>query len=204
MGNEFVLLAIAHAFAVASPGADFAVVIKNTLQSGHRAGLYTAIGIGLGILVHVGYTLLGLAVILAQSPGLINLVKYAGALYLAWLAWKSFQSRKSRSNDFAVSEPLSLTSLEAIKQGFVINVLNPKVTVFFVALFTAIVSYETPILIQSFYGLWIVIYTILWFAMVAWLFSRRVVLNWYREHGHYIDWSVGVILACIAIRLVIG
>ena len=203
MLNEFLLLATAHLFAVASPGADFAVVIKNTLRSGKAIGLATAFGVGLGILVHMVYTLFGVAVILSKSEILFSTIKLAGAVYLLWLAYISFQSRKNKKNLIKKQSHIELSAFNAIRQGFVVNVLNPKVTLFFVALFTNIVSPSTPLWIQVIYGLWLSIYTMLWFAFVAWGFSRKLILLWYQEHGHYIDWAMGVILLLIAIRLVV-
>jgi len=201
--SEFILLATAHAFAVASPGADFAVVIRNTLKSGQRSGILTAVGVGAGILVHVGYTLLGVAVLLANTPQVFKLIKIGGAIYLLWLAWQSFKSRKSQSRINTPSTHIELSDLESIKQGFFVNVLNPKVTLFFVALFTNIVGQDTPMTLQLGYGFWLSVYTALWFIMVAWWFSRKMVLIWYQEHGHYIDWVMGVVLLIVAMRLVL-
>lgn len=203
MLNEFLLLATAHLFAVASPGADFAVVIKNTLHSGKAVGFATAVGVGLGILVHMSYTLFGVAFVLAKSEILFAIVKYAGAGYLMWFAYCSFQSRKKTKviNDDNIR--VELNTYHALKQGFIVNVLNPKVTLFFVALFTNIVSPSTPVWIQLVYGLWLSAYTMLWFCVVAWGFSREVVLIWYQQHGHYVDWAMGVVLAIISFRLII-
>jgi len=201
--NEFLLLATAHLFAVASPGADFAIVIKNTLRCGKTTGLATAFGIGLGILVHMAYTLFGVAIILARSEWMFAIIKYAGAAYLLWFAYRSFQSRKIDKSPIDTSSHIELNLLQAIRQGFVVNVLNPKVTLFFVALFTNIVSPSTPLWIQVGYGLWLSIYTMLWFALVAWGFSRKLVLIWYQQHGHYIDWAMGVVLLGISVRLIV-
>ena len=203
MLNEFLLLATAHLFAVASPGADFAIVIKNTLRCGKATGLATAFGIGLGILVHMAYTLFGVAIILARSEWMFAMVKYAGAAYLLWFAYRCFQSRKIDKTPIDTPSHIELSPLQAIRQGFVVNVLNPKVTLFFVALFTNIVSPSTPLWIQVGYGLWLSIYTMLWFALVAWGFSRKLVLIWYQQHGHYIDWAMGVVLLGISVRLIV-
>lgn len=203
MLNEFLFLATAHLFAVASPGADFAIVIKNTLRCGKVIGIATAIGIGLGILVHMAYTLFGVAIILARSEVMFSIVKYAGAAYLLWFAYRCFQSRKIDKNPVSSPPHIELSIFKAIRQGFMVNVLNPKVTLFFVALFTNIVSPSTPLWIQIIYGLWLSIYTMFWFAMVAWGFSRSVVLSWYQQHGHFIDWAMGIVLLIISIRLVI-
>ena len=202
MLNEFLILTIAHVFAVASPGADFAVVLKNTLRSGKLAGIFTAIGVGFGISIHLAYTLFGIAIILSQSDVLFTSIKIIGAIYLLWMAWGAFQSRAKKSTDTKQFTHLELTLKQAFTQGFITNVFNPKVTIFFLVLFTTIVSPDTPIFVQSLYGLWLVIYTMLWFILVAWIFSRQSVLVWYQNHGHFMDWAMGAFLAFIAIKLV--
>ena len=201
MLTEFLLLMTAHIFAVASPGADFAVVLKNTLQSGRKAGIYTAVGIGLGIFVHLTYTLFGVAILLSRSSELFNLIKITGAAYILWLAFQSFRARQKRAASISSEVKLGLSSLAAVKQGFIVNALNPKVTLFFVALFTTIVSQQTPQIIQAFYGVWLALVTTMWFIVVAWWFSTKKVLDWYQAHGHYIDWLMGTVLFVIALRL---
>ncbi|MDH5631237.1 MAG: LysE family transporter [Gammaproteobacteria bacterium] len=198
--HEFILLSIAHVIAVASPGADFAVVLKNTLQSGKKSGLLTAIGVGCGISIHLIYTLFGIALILSQSESLFTAVKIIGAFYLLWIAWQAFHSRAKKASKHS-HQSVELTLFQSFRQGFLTNVFNPKVTIFFMVLFTSIVSQSTPILIQSLYGLWLVIYTMLWFMFVAWVFSREQVLVWYETHGHYIDWGMGVFLSYLAVSL---
>jgi len=204
MLNEFVILAIANAFAVASPGVDFALVLKNTLQSGKSAGFATAIGIGLGITVHMTYTLLGVALIISNTPAIFQAVKIIGAVYLVWIAYQSFQSRKQNGETEVNSYSFEQPWYKSMRQGFIVNVLNPKVTMFFLALFTNIVSINTPYKIQFLYGVWLVLYAMLWFIFVAWIFSRKQVRVWYMQHGHYIDWTMGVFLLIIAVRLVLN
>lgn len=201
MLSEFFLLTIAHVIAVASPGADFAVVLKNTLRSGKTSGIITAIGVGCGISIHLIYTLFGIALILSQSELLFNAIKIIGALYLLWIAWQAFHSKAKKSTTDTSQRHLEITTAQAFRQGFITNVFNPKVTIFFLVLFTNIVSSTTSIWIQSLYGFWLVIYTMIWFMFVAWTFSRKRVLFWYETHGHYVDWSMGLFLTFIAVKL---
>ena len=83
--TEFLTIAVAHLFAVASPGPDFAVVMRQCVTSGTRAGLWTSFGVGSGIFLHVSYCVLGVALLLSQSPALFNSMKYLAALYLLYL-----------------------------------------------------------------------------------------------------------------------
>jgi RhtB (resistance to homoserine/threonine) family protein len=203
MLDEFILLSMAHIIAVASPGADFAVVLKNTLRSGKTSGVLTAVGVGCGISVHLIYTLLGIALILSRSTLLFTLIKVVGAVYLLWIAWQAFHSRAKKASGMNAIVAAELTPWQSFRQGFLTNVFNPKVTIFFLVLFTNIVSIETPIWLQSFYGLWLVLYTMMWFMLVAWTFSRKPVLAWYQTHGHYIDWGMGLFLVFIAGKLLV-
>ena len=202
MLNEFILLFIAHVIAVASPGADFAVVVKNTLRSGKSTGLMTAVGVGCGISIHLIYTLFGIALILSQSELIFNVIKVIGAVYLLWIAWQAFRSRAKQAQAHN-EKHFQMSARQAFRQGFLTNVFNPKVTIFFLVLFTNIISPDTPLWIQGVFGLWLAIYVMLWFMLVAWIFSREKVLAWYESHGHYIDWGMGGFLVFIAAQLLL-
>src|SRR5690606_17310996 len=85
--NEFALVALVHLLAVISPGPDFAVVIRNSVSAGHRAGLYTAVGVGCAIFLHVTYSLLGIGLIVSQSVWLFNLLKLVAGAYLLYIGF---------------------------------------------------------------------------------------------------------------------
>ena len=79
--------------AIISPGPDFAMVTRNCLLQSRRAGVFTALGIGLGVLVHVAYTLVGVGLLIEQSPWLFNTLRLAGACYLIYLGVKMLRAR---------------------------------------------------------------------------------------------------------------
>ena len=83
--SEFITIAVAHLLAVASPGPDFAVVLKQSVTGGTRQGILTSLGVGAGILIHVSYCLLGMSILFAQSDMLLTAMKYLAASYLAYL-----------------------------------------------------------------------------------------------------------------------
>jgi hypothetical protein len=91
-------------FAVISPGPDFAMVSRNSLLLSRRAGLLTALGIGGGVLVHVAYTLLGIGILIRQSPALFDILKLVGAAYLVWLGGKMLMTRKDREGQGRTGE----------------------------------------------------------------------------------------------------
>ena len=166
--TEFAEVAGAHLLAIAAPGPDLAIVLKQSLAYGRRTGVWTGVGVGTALMLHVTYSLLGIGLLLKGSPVAFTAVKYLGAAYLAWIGIQALRA-KPQSQDLAGhSAPAHIPSARsAWTTGFLTNALNPKVTLFFLALFITVISPQTPKWVQAGYGLWMVVATILWWAMVA-------------------------------------
>ncbi len=215
---EFLTIVVAHALAVASPGPDFAIVLRQSLRHGRRTAVWTSIGIGCGLSVHITYSLLGLGLFLQHSAVALTTVKWLGAAYLAWMGVQALQSRP-RQSDVDVgrglppiqTEPVghhsrptgaSLpTARAAWTTGFLVNVLNPKAALFFIALFPLAVSVTTPKWIQVGYGVWMTVTTALWFSFVSVVFAREEVRRAFLRHGHWIDRALGVVFLGFAASL---
>ena len=151
--SEFITIAVAHLLAVASPGPDFAVVLKQSVTGGTRQGILTSLGVGAGILIHVSYCLLGMSILFAQSDMLLTAMKYLAASYLAYLGVQTIMA-SSRHRPAAESNGGRESSVGAFRLGFLTNGFNPKATLFFLALFAGVIDSETPLRIQLYYGLY--------------------------------------------------
>ena len=202
---EFLTLAVAHALAVASPGPDFAIVLRQSLRHGRRAALWTSVGIGCGLCIHITYSLLGLGLVLTRSATTLTVVKWLGAAYLAWIGVQALRARP-RQDETEVSSVGSAkedapTARAAWTTGFLVNLLNPKAALFFLSLFPLAVSPTTPRLIQAGYGLWMTVTTVLWFSFVALVFTRGEVRRAFLRHGHWIDRALGVVFLGFAASL---
>ena len=199
---EFLTIAAAHLFAVASPGPDFAVVTRQCVTGGTRTGLWTSLGVGVGILVHVAYCLLGVALLLSQSPVLFNGMKFIAAGYLLYLGIQSI--RESLVGDRAVGEAATEVAMEprrAFTLGFLTNGLNPKATLFFLALFTVVIDPATPTRIQLLYGAYLATATFVWFAMLSKILGRRRVRDWLLRAGAWFERGMGAILIALALQI---
>ncbi|WP_462153769.1 LysE family transporter [Pseudoalteromonas piscicida] len=202
--DEFILIALAHFFAVASPGPDFAIVLKQSVQQGRANALWTSFGVGLGILVHVSYCLLGVALLLSQSETLFTAVKYLAALYLAYLGVQALRYAKPNSEQENITEHAVIESnWTALKRGFLVNALNPKATLFFLSLFTLVIEPTTPSSVQLFYGVYMALATWAWFSFLSLVLSKTTVRQFFRRAGHWFDRGIGVIMLLLAVRLVI-
>ncbi|POG22720.1 amino acid transporter [Aeromonas bestiarum] len=179
-------------FAIISPGPDFAMVSRNSLLLSRRTGVLTALGIAAGVCVHVTYTLLGVGLLIQQSLWLFNLIKLAGAAYLIFLGIKMLRARPV-THEEAVSQP-TLSSLGALRTGFLTNVLNPKTTIFIVSLFMQVLQPQTPLAVQLGYGAFIVLAHALWFSAVALFFSTPSVRARLLAVRHWIDRVFGGLL----------
>lgn len=199
---EFIAIAIAHLFAVASPGPDFALVLKQSVALGRTAGLWTSLGIASGILLHVSYCLLGVALLLSASATLFTVTKLLAAGYLVYLGSSAIKaSLTSTAQGNSQTAGVSISARRLFITGFITNGLNPKVTLFFLALFTVVISQSTPLMLQIGYGIYLSLATFLWFASLSLLLGiesfRRKVL----KAGNWFERIMGIVLIGLAIRL---
>lgn len=200
--TEFLTVALIHLLAVASPGPDFAVVVRESVAHGRRAGMFTAFGVGSAIFVHVGYSLLGIGIIVSQSIVLFNALKWLAAAYLLYIGIKALRAKPAAPA--ALSTRLQVaerTARGAFSAGFVTNGLNPKATLFFLSLFTVVINPHTPLFVQAGYGVYLAVATGLWFCMVAMLFSHQRVRTGFARMGHWFDRTMGAVLVALGVKL---
>ncbi|HEA52984.1 hypothetical protein LCGC14_0652930 [marine sediment metagenome] len=200
---EFFTVALVHLLAVASPGPDFAVMLRQALCQSRKNAIITSIGIGGGILVHVSYSLLGIGLIIQQSVLLFSILKIAGALYLTWIAVHCLRARAGGIH--VQTEPGTLQSgFAALRLGFLTNALNPKATLFFVSLFSVVISPGTPVAIQAGYGVYMAVATGGWFTLVAIFFTLPAVRKGFNRFGHWLDRLMGGVLLLLAGQLLLS
>ncbi len=192
--SEFLTVALAHALAVASPGPDFALILRQSVRHGRKTAVLGSWGIATGILVHVTWALLGVALLIRNTPLLFQWLQYLAAAWLAWMGIQSLRSRPAAKPD--TEQPPA--AAHAWLAGFLTNVLNAKATLFFLALFTVVISPKTPTWLQVGYGLWMSLATGLWFTIVALLFTRPRWQARYRQWEHWIERGMGLVLLFLA------
>ena len=186
--------------AVISPGADFAMVTRNSMILSRRTGLFTALGIALGVLVHVAYSMLGIGFLISRSILIFNFIKLAGAAYLIYLGVTMLRAKKNEP----ASSPSGLVIFSdkaALKTGFLTNALNPKTTLFIVALFTQVIHPETPTFVQLSYDLFISVTHLVWFTLVAYAFSSSAAQKIISSFRHIIERTIGGTLVFLGLGL---
>jgi RhtB (resistance to homoserine/threonine) family protein len=200
--SELIVVVTITLLAVISPGPDFAMVTRNSLMLTRRAGVLTALGIGLGVTVHVGYTLLGIGLLISRSLWLFDSIKLVGAVYLVYLGIKMLRAQPAQQQ--AQATAASLSDWDALRTGFLTNVLNPKTTIFIVSLFMQAVRPDTPLPIQIGYGAFIALAHMAWFSLVALCFSADTVRARLLAARRRIDQTFGCLLVGFGALLAIS
>lgn len=197
--TEVIAVAVITFLAVISPGADFAMVVRNSYLYGRPTGLFAAAGVAAGVLVHVSYTMLGVGLLIASSAELFTVIKLAGAAYLVWIGIRTFRSRAEVTVDLE-SKP-GLTPFGAMRTGFLTNVLNPKTTLFVVSTFTQVVGPNTAVWQQAGYGLFMSAAHLGWFAAVALFFSNSRLRDRMLKAQKALNRAIGSVLVGLGVGL---
>lgn len=141
------------------------------------------------------------------TPWLLTVAKVIGGAYILYLGISLLRSKPKTavegSNDSV--EPAQQQTLgKAFMTGFLTNATNPKATLFFLAIFTTVISASTPLKIQALYGMWMCMVNALWFIIVALFFSSARVRQLFMRLGHWFERCMGVILILFAGRLILS
>lgn len=183
-----------------SPGPSLAVVLKHTVGGGRGNGLATALAHGIGVALYAVMTVVGLAVVIEQSPTLFNAIRYTGVAFLLYLAFKALTSK----SDIAKlgEEGVSVKIWQSWWEGFMIAFINPKLAIFFLALFSQFIhadaTFELNVILVSTVG----VIDGLWYCLIALVLSRPSVLNVLRNNVGIVEKLTGVALLTVAARAV--
>ena len=183
-----------------TPGPSLAVVIRYTVAGSRQHGLVTALSHALGVGFWALLTIWGLAFMLTRSPQLFQLITWGGAAYLAWLGLNAL--RASAGGGMIVAEQEAFPLWRAGLDGLMISLLNPKLALFFIALFSQFVGYANTLNDQVLMMATAAGIDGLWYALVAVVLSRSSILTRLQQQAHWLDRISGVILISMAIRVV--
>ena len=200
---ELASLMAIFAFAIVSPGADLAMVMRQSLVHGRRAAIVTSFGIGTSLMFHVTYTILGLGLIISQSIYLFNIVKWCGVAYLIYIGIKALRAGKTDMTvpAEAAADHKEQSALKAFGLGFAANALNPKPVFFFLSIFSTVVSAHTPIAIKFGYGLVMATCLIAWFVGVSLFMTTPKMRAAFARASQWIDRASGLVFIALGIKL---
>lgn len=186
-----------------SPGPSLALVVKNTLNGGNKQGYATAISHGLGVGIYAAITAAGIGIIIVQSPIIYATIQYAGAAFLLYLGLKTLFSKASKI-DLSSAQTSIDNSVNGWRDGFMIAFLNPKLAIFFLALFSQFVTVDAGIEQKVIMASTVGFIDAIWYVLVTFMLTRGPILKRLKSNSHIVDRVTGSFLILLAARVVLN
>ncbi|WP_281646182.1 LysE family translocator [Parendozoicomonas sp. Alg238-R29] len=196
--THWIPLAAVCTLGAISPGPSLALIINNIVQTGRRGGVVTAVGHGLGVALYALITSMGLGVIITNTPWLFNLIQYAGAGFLLYMAFKILRA----SPDESASAKKEEGRFVGFGGGFLVAFLNPKLAIFFLALFSQFVADNLTFSDQLIMAMTASGIDILWYGLVALGIGSTGFLGWLQKNSHWVDRISAFVFIALALLVI--
>lgn len=202
---ELASLMAVFAFAIVAPGADTAMVMRQAMVHGRREAILTSFGIGTSLMFHVTYTILGLGIIISQSLLLFGIIKWVGAAYLLYMGVMSLRAGRTslEPQDLDANAPRQ-SALRAFGLGFLANALNPKPVLFFLSIFSTLVSVGTPAMVKFGYGAVMATCLIAWFVGVSFFLTTPAMRAAFSRMSKWINRASGLVFIAFGLKLAVA
>jgi RhtB (resistance to homoserine/threonine) family protein len=194
-------VALLNLLAAVSPGPDFVMVVRNSLCFSRRSGIFTSLGISMALGVHLVFWAAGIGLIISKSIVLFSLIKYLGAGYLIYMGIGSILSKVSKLDIKEERKGSDLMRSQAFRMGFLTNVLNPKVTMFFLSLFSFVIGNSTPVYVILTISAIIIGTAFTWFTIVSIFLAQQNVQRAFLKYEMTINRILGGFLILLGVRL---
>ncbi|MCJ8304101.1 LysE family translocator [Shewanella sp.] len=203
-------LAIIHSVALASPGPDFALVVKMASQESRATAIASAVGISVAILLHSLLSVTGVSLLIKSSDLLFVAVQLIGASYLGWMGIGAIRGtisqwrNKASSQDVDNTNHLGLSIKQGFLQGLYTNLLNPKAMVFFITLFSAMITPDINVITKACAVFIMLILSLIWFIFIALVLSKPLIQLKVKRASPVINLVTGILFISIAVIIVSG
>ncbi|MDM5375430.1 LysE family translocator [Bacillus cereus] len=206
MIENYLLFIIMSICLIILPGPDTAMATKNTLVAGKVGGVKTVFGTCVALLIHTLAAVIGLSALIVKSALLFSIFKYVGALYLIYIGIKALLAVRNKegidTNDISLNNEDEHTHTSCFRQGFLTNLLNPKVAVFFLTFLPQFLNPNHNTFIQLLVmGLTYLVLTAIWFAFYIFLIDKISAFMKKPKTQRYIQGLTGVVLIGFGIKL---
>lgn len=202
--NELFLFAGAALLMVLTPGPNMIYLISRSISQGRRAGIISLFGVIAGFLVHMFAAAIGLTTLFLTVPLAYEILKWAGALYLLWLAWQAVRPG-ARSPFEAEDLPIDSTS-KLFLMGFLTNVLNPKIALFYLAILPQFISPQYGSVLSQNIVLGLTQIAVSFSVNLLITLSASGIASWFSRNPTWLviqRYFMGFVLSALAVRLVV-
>lgn len=184
-----------------TPGPSLAVVLKQTTNNGRLHAITASWSHALGVGLWAFACIFGLALIIAQSPVIFQIITWAGAAYLAYIGYRAILAGKSSNSD-SLHEAAPASLFESAMEGAMISVLNPKLAIFFIAIFSQFISADASLLDQAIMIGTVIFIDGFWYTLVVLILAKGPILQWLKEKNQWVNRMTGTVFILLAIRVV--
>ena len=198
--TEFFTVVVLHMFAVMSPGPDFFLISRQSIRYGRKIALWTAGGIGTGILFHSGLAVTGMLIILSSNDLYLIALKLICSFYLIYLGLNSLLNVSNFDDDIINKD--KWTRAGGFTVGLITNITNIKALLFFISLF-GIVLNSTSNFSLMLYGLYMAVMTFVWFALVSYIFTSYIFKEKFLKFFGVFEKLLGLVLVIIAFQILL-
>ncbi|WP_027967473.1 LysE family translocator [Halomonas halocynthiae] len=206
LATMFLTVAFAHFLALLSPGPDFVLVVKSAMKNDRRKAIGVAAGISSANALYIALCLFGVGAILASSVKVMIALKIVGGLFLMYLAVQALRVRKSDYQDILLeigkNKEANTTFFKEFSVGFMSGVLNPKNLLFYLSLFTVVLTNDVSLTFKILLGAWMTLAVFFWDAAIVFLLSTNKVRQQFTRLAYYIDKVTGAILGLVGFSIV--
>ena len=208
----WLLLALTLFAGAASPGPSLALVIRSSLVHGRSAGLLVGLAHGIGVWLYALAVVLGVATLLVGNPWLLSSIQIAGIVFLAYLGSMMLRegvaairtTEPSEQPPVGVSDTEQQSAVSYLRDGFLIVFLNPKIVVFFLAIFSQFLNAEQTLATQLTAASLAGIIDAIWYVLVALVVSSAAIADRLQRYSGTIDILFGLLLLTVAAVILIG
>jgi len=206
MNPTFLTVSIVGTLAVVSPGPDFIIVSRMSLLYSRRAGIAAALGIATGLVWGIVCSIAGVSYILSQATSAFTAMKWAGAAYLIYLGVNGLRSKGATAagDGLGTRQCQDIATAKAYRVGVLTNLLNPKCALFFMSLFTMVISPGTSVLDRAICGFEVMAITIVWFSLVATFLTIGRVKRLFKRCSLWLDRVTGAVLVALGLKIVLS
>jgi len=202
----FLTVALAHFLALLSPGPDFLLIVKTSIKNGGRKSTGIAAGISSANAIYIALCIIGIGHALAASLKIMIALKVMGGLFLIYLAAQALRAKKGDYKKLALADnPGALLNTSWGKEfltGFMSGILNPKNLLFYLGLFSLVLTGDVGLPFKIFLGVWMTAVVFLWDVAIIYFLSTSQVRRQFAGLAYYLDKATGAVLGIIGITIV--
>src|SRR5690554_6579373 len=202
----FLTVALAHFLALLSPGPDFVLVVKSAVRNDRSKAIGVAAGISTANALYIALCLAGVGALLASSVWVMISLKIIGGLFLLFLAIQALRAKRSAYAELSVdNDKIQYGKSSFIKVfiiGFMSGILNPKNLLFYLSLFTVVLTSDVGLAFKIALGVWMTLVVFFWDTAIIFMLSTNKARSRFTKLAYYIDKITGVILGVVGFSIV--